>query len=119
MDANGKRMNTEKCENVGYVPQKEITWPMMGAPRRVPVKGTQGVNATVAVTVVRATVWLSILPPFTWEAILEPGKVDEVISMLELARDEAKMAAATRNGSALRGANAVVRAITNSGSATQ
>ena len=45
---------------------------------------------TVVVTVVRDTVWLSISPPFTWEAIMEPEKVDEVISMLEMARDEAQ-----------------------------
>ena len=45
---------------------------------------------TVVVTVVHDTVWLSISPPFTWEAIMEPGEVDEVISMLALARDEAK-----------------------------
>lgn len=66
------------------------TWPIMGVPRSIRVKGMAGVDATVVVTVVRDTVWLSISPPFTWEAIIEPGKVDEVISMLELARDEAK-----------------------------
>ncbi|PZS11611.1 MAG: hypothetical protein DLM64_06370 [Solirubrobacterales bacterium] len=49
----------------------------------------QGVDATVVVTVAQGTVWLSISPLFTWKAIMEPGKVDEVISMLELARDEA------------------------------
>ena len=46
----------------------------------------------MVVTVVRDTVWLSISPPFTWESIMKPEKVDEVISMLELARDEAKKA---------------------------
>lgn len=112
-------MNTEKCESLGDAPQKEITWPIMGAPRRVPVKGTQGANATVVVTVVQDRVWLSISPPFTWEAIMELGRVDEVISMLELARDEAKSVAAARNASTLHGAKVVVRAITKSGSATQ
>jgi hypothetical protein len=34
---------------------------------------------------------------------MEPGKVDEVISMLELVRGEAKKVAAASNGSALRG----------------
>jgi hypothetical protein len=62
----------------------------MGMPRRVRVKGMEGVDATVVVTVARDKVWLSISPPFTWEAIMNPGKVDEVISILELARDEAK-----------------------------
>lgn len=47
------------------------------------------------------------------------GKVDEVISMLELARDEAKKVAAARNGDAFRGNKAVVRATTRTGSATQ
>jgi hypothetical protein len=54
----------------------------------------QGIDVTVVVTVVQGTVWLSISPPFTWEAIMEPGKVDEVIHVLELARDEAMKAAA-------------------------
>jgi hypothetical protein len=66
----------------------------MGMPRRIAVKGMQGVDATVVVTVVRGTVWLSISPPFTWEAIMKPCKVDEVIHALELARDEAAKAAA-------------------------
>jgi hypothetical protein len=35
-------------------------------------------------------VWLSIVPPFTWEAIMEPGKVDELIHVLGLAREEAR-----------------------------
>lgn len=84
----------------------------MGMPRRILVKGMQGVDATVVVTVVQGTVWLSISPPFTWEAIMELDKVDEVIHVLELAREEATKMAAVRNGSAMRGAKAVVRAIT-------
>jgi hypothetical protein len=71
----------------------------MGKPRRIRVKGMAGVDAAVVVTVVRDTVWLSISPPLTWEAIMEPGKVDEVISILELTRNEAKAVAITRNGS--------------------
>ena len=58
-----------------YVPHGRTAWPIMGMPRRVRVKGMQGVDATVIVTVVRDKVWLSILPPFTWEAIMEPGKI--------------------------------------------
>ncbi len=65
-----------------------------GTPRRVRVTGMQGVEVTVVVTVVQGTVWMAISPPFTWEAIMEPGKVDEVLSVLELARDEAKTATA-------------------------
>jgi hypothetical protein len=112
-------MDTEECENVEIVSHAKATWPIMGVPRRVRVKGMAGVDATVAVTVVQDRVWLSISPPFTWEAIMEPAKDDEVTSMLELARDEAKMVAATCNASSLRGAKAVVRAITKNGSATQ
>jgi hypothetical protein len=100
-------MNTEKRENLEYVPHGRPTWPTMGMHRRVHVKGMEGVDATVVVTVVQGKVWLSISPPFTWEVIIESGKVDEVISMLELARDEAKKVATARDGSALRGGKAV------------
>jgi hypothetical protein len=73
---------------------EQTPFPRMGVPRRVFVKGMQGVDATVVVTVVQGTVWLSISPPFTWEAIMEPGKVDELMHVLELARDEARQMAA-------------------------
>jgi hypothetical protein len=86
----------------------------MGMPRRIAVTGMQGVDTIVIVTVVRGTVWMSISPPFTWEAIMTPGKVDEVIHVLELARDEATMAAATSNGSTPLTAT-VTRAITRKG----
>lgn len=91
----------------------------IGIPRRVRVKGMQGINATVVVTVVQGKVWLSVSPPFTWEAIMEPGKVDELMHVLELARDEAKEMATALDGPASRRAKAVVRAITTGGSATQ
>ncbi len=78
----------------------------MGAPRRVRVKGMEGVDVTVVVTVVHGTVWMSISPPFTWEAIMEPGKVDEVMAVLEVARDEAKKMAVARTGSAPSAATA-------------
>ncbi|MGH3785556.1 MAG: hypothetical protein ACRDRG_03170 [Pseudonocardiaceae bacterium] len=112
-------MTTEKYENVEYEPQGQTTWPIMGVPRRVRVKGMAGVDATVVVTVVQDTVRLSISPPFTWEAIMKSGKIDEVISMLELARDEAKKVATARNGSASRGGKAIVRTAIRNGSATQ
>jgi len=73
----------------------------------------EGVDATVVVTVVQGKVWLSISPLSTWEAIMEPGKVDEVMSALELAREEAKRMA--RGGCAPRKGKAVVRAIRNGG----
>lgn len=112
-------MNTEKCENLEYAPHGRTTWPIMGVPRRVRVKGMAGVEASVVVTVVHDTVWLSISPPFTWEAIMKPGKVDEIISMLEMARDEAKNVATARNGSTLRADEAVAQAITRNNSATR
>lgn len=79
-------------------------------PRRIAVKGIQGADATVVVTVVQGRVWMSISPPLTWEAIMTPGKVDEVIHALELARDDATDMAALSNGNA-PGAGSV-RAIT-------
>ncbi len=91
----------------------------MSMRRRIHVRGMGEIDATVVVTVIQDTVWVSISPPFTWEAIMEPAKVDEVISMLELARDEAKRAATARNASTLRAGTAVVRSITRGGSATQ
>ncbi len=112
-------MTTDKRENSEYVPHGQTMGPIMGVPRRVRVQGMQGADATVVVTVVHDTVWLSISPRFTWEAIMKPGKVDEVISMLELARDEATKVATARNGRAFLGSKAVVRATTHNGSATQ
>jgi hypothetical protein len=70
----------------------------MGVPRRVLGKGMQGVDVAVVVRAVQGTVWVSISPPFTWEAIMEPRKVDEMIHVLELAREEAKKMAAVRSG---------------------
>lgn len=83
----------------------------MSMPRRIAVKGMQGVDATVVVTVVRGTVWLSVSPPLTWEAIMKPSKVDEVIHALELARDEATKTAAALHRAA-PGVGNGVRAIT-------
>jgi hypothetical protein len=58
-------------------------------PRRVRVKAMRGEDATIVVRVVQGMVWLSISPHFTWEAIMTPGTVDEVMRVLEKARDEA------------------------------
>jgi hypothetical protein len=62
--------------------------------RRVAVKGSGGVSATVFVVARRGQVWVSIMPPFTWEAILEPIKIDELIHTLRLAQEDAKKLAA-------------------------
>jgi hypothetical protein len=69
-----------------------------GMPRRISVNACQREVATIVVTVVHGTVWMSIVPPFTWEAIMEPGMVDEVIRVLELARDDAKRMAEAARG---------------------
>lgn len=82
-------MSTNEGDNLDYAPPL-ARWPVMGTRHRVRVMGMQGVSALVIVTVVREMVWLSISPPFTWEAIMKPGKVDELISVLTLARDEAR-----------------------------
>jgi len=58
--------------------------------RKVTVKGSGGVVATVVVTTRRGKVWMSIQPLFTWEAIMEPGMVDELIRTLALAAEDAK-----------------------------
>lgn len=71
--------------------------------RKISVKGSGGVGATVVVIAHRGQVRVSIVPPFTWEAIMEPGKIDEVIHVLALARDDAKKMAVARERSASRG----------------
>ncbi|MGH4007017.1 MAG: hypothetical protein ACRDTH_02400 [Pseudonocardiaceae bacterium] len=83
-------------------PNGQATHTIMGVPRRVRVKGMEGVDATVVVTVMQGRVLMSISPPFTWEAIMEPKKVDEVMAVLEVAREEAKKMAVARNGRAPR-----------------
>ena len=91
---------------------QQAPWPSAGVPRRVFVKGMQGVDVTLVVTVVQGTVWVSISPPFTWEAIMEPVKVDELIHVLELARDEARKMPGARNGGSSRTGKTAVRAVT-------
>jgi hypothetical protein len=61
------------------------------------VKGSGGVTATVVVVTQRGYARVSIEPPFTWEAIMNPVKIDELIHMLELAREDAKKMAAARS----------------------
>lgn len=58
--------------------------------RKVSVKGSGGVPATVVVTVQRGWISLAIQPPFTWEAMMEPAKVDELARTLTLAREDAR-----------------------------
>lgn len=79
------------------LPNGQATYTSMGVPRRVSVKGMEGVAATVVVTVVQGEVWMSISPPFSWEAIMKPVKVDELMHVLGMARDDAKKMAAARS----------------------
>jgi len=67
--------------------------------RKVTVKGSGGVVATVIVTARRGKVWMSIQPPFTWDAIMEPRMVDELIRTLALAAEDAKKMLTGRRGS--------------------
>jgi hypothetical protein len=110
---NGKCMDAAKGKHLELMPREQSGWPAMGMPRRVRVKGMQGVDATVVVTVVRDRVWMSISPPFTWEVIMAPGTVDDVISMLRLAREEASKVATTPKGNPFRGDTAVIQANTH------
>src|SRR6185437_9793456 len=93
---------------------QQAPWSSTGVPRRVFVKGMQGVDVTLVVTVVQGTVWVSISPPFTWEAIMEPVQVDELMHVLELARDEARKMPGAHNGSPSPMGKAAVRATTSS-----
>jgi hypothetical protein len=71
-------------------PDVHVTCAGMGMPRKVSVQATEGVAATVMVTVVQGKVWMSIMPPFTWQAIMDSGQIDELMHALRLARDEAR-----------------------------
>lgn len=74
------------------------------------MKGSGGVTATVVIFVRQGTVLMSIVPPFTWEAIMDPEQVDELISALELAQDDAKKTSVLRERLALGGAQTYPRA---------
>ncbi|HET9255192.1 MAG TPA: hypothetical protein VFO16_08320 [Pseudonocardiaceae bacterium] len=79
--------------------EREVSTPAMsprsGLPRKVSVN-PHSERATVVVRRYRGEVWMSITPPFTWEAIMEPAKVDELIVVLGLVRDEARRASSEK-----------------------
>lgn len=58
--------------------------------RKITVRGSGGVAATIIVIARQGRVLLSVMPPFTWEAILEPRQIAELTHTLELARDDAE-----------------------------
>lgn len=91
----------------------------MGIARRVNVNAMAGISATVVVTVVQGKVWMSISPPLTWEAIMEPGKVDELLLVLGVAREDAKKMAVARRERAAHAGKAIVPAITSGVSAAR
>jgi len=72
--------------------------------RKVTVKGSGGVVATVVVTARRGKVWMSIQPPFTWDAIMEPEMVEALIRTLALAAEDAKTMVRGTRGLAERAA---------------
>jgi hypothetical protein len=97
----GVRMESSNC--VGH--------PGYGLPRRISVKGREGVAATVVVTTYRGYVWMSIVPPFTWEAIMDPGQVDQLIHALGLAREESNRRVSVGGRKVSSDSNGVVREI--------
>jgi hypothetical protein len=72
--------------------------------RKVTVKGSGGVVATVVVTARCGKVRMSIQPPFTWDAIMEPGMVEALIRTLVVAAEDAKTMVRGTRGLAERAA---------------
>lgn len=59
--------------------------------RELPVKGREGREVTVVVTVYRDQVWLSVTPPFESDiAILSPQTVDRLIQIMSWAAHQAR-----------------------------
>jgi hypothetical protein len=92
-------------------PRNRVSHPGDGLPRRVSVKGREGVAVTVVVTTYRGHVWMSIVPPFTWEAIMDPGHIDQLIHVLGLAREESKRGIWPGGARVSRDGNGTVREI--------
>lgn len=67
-----------------------VSYTGTGVPRRILVKGSGNVPATVVVTARQGRVWMSVIPPFTWDAIMEPEKIDELMHVLRLTQEEAR-----------------------------
>ncbi len=92
-------------------PSNRVDYPGYGLPRRVSVKGREGVAATVVVTTYPGYVWMSIVPPFTWEAIMEPGHVDQLIHALGLAREESNRRVSVGGTKVGSDSNGIVREV--------
>lgn len=91
--------------------RNSVDHPGYGLPRRVSVKGREGVAVTVVVTTYRGHVWMSIVPPFTWEAILNSTHVDQLIHALQLAREESNRHVSIGETTLNSKSNGVVREI--------
>jgi hypothetical protein len=98
-------------EGVGREPSNRVGYPGYGLPRRVSVKGREGVAATVVVTTYPGYVWMSIVPPFTWEAIMDPGHVDQLIHALGLAREESNRRVSVGGTKVGSDSNGIVREV--------
>lgn len=84
-----------------------------GAPRRVSATGSENVPVTVVVTTRQGRIWISIIPPFTCEAIMEPERIDELMQVLRLAREEARRMTFADGRWEIRADSGVVREITS------
>lgn len=86
--------------------QPAVTHTSAAVHRRVAVRGSGGVTATIVVFARQGTVLVSISPPFTWEAIMDSEQVDELIRTLGLAQDDAKKMPSARERPVVRGRKA-------------
>ena len=86
--------------------QPAVTHISAAVHRRVAVRGSGGVTATIVVFARQGTVLVSISPPFTWEAIMDPEQVDELIRALGLAQDDATKMLSARESPVGRGTKA-------------
>ncbi|MGH3972668.1 MAG: hypothetical protein ACRDS9_05015 [Pseudonocardiaceae bacterium] len=85
----GEARNSSKRKQLRHDSSNDLWYAGSEVHRRVSVKGSGGVTATVVVVTRRGKVHMSIIPPFTWEAILNPGKMDELMQVLGQAKQDA------------------------------
>lgn len=112
------RKSVSHTEGARMESSNRVGYPGYGLPRRISVKGREGVAATVVVTTHRGYVWMSIVPPFTWEAIMHPGQVDQLIHALGLAREESDRRVSVGGRKVRSDSNGIVREV-EEGSVTQ
>lgn len=91
-ETDGQEPNNSSCEpeRVRHGAGNGVWHVGAGLPRRLSVKGSGGITATVVVVVRQGKVMVSIVPPFTWEVILDPRKVDDLVRSLAQAGEDAK-----------------------------